>query len=61
MGKLVDEHQMSFLKGMQILDVAMLANDLVESMVKQKTPGILYELDTEKAYDNVIWMSFLNF
>ena len=54
MGKLLDEHQMSFLKGMQILDVAMLANELVESMVKQKTPGILYELDTETAYDNVI-------
>jgi len=55
MGKLVYEHQMAFLKGRQILDAAMLANELVDSRVKQKIPGILCKLDIEKAYDHVNW------
>lgn len=36
MGKLVNEHQMAFLKGRQIMDTALLANELVDSRVKQK-------------------------
>jgi len=54
-GKLVDEHQMAFLKGRQILDASLLANELVDSRVKQKQPGILCKLDIEKAYDHVNW------
>lgn len=40
MGKQVDEHQMAFLKGRQIMDAILLANELVDSMVGQKTPEI---------------------
>lgn len=50
-GKLVDEHQ----SGRQILDAALLANELVDSRTNQKKSGILYKLDTEKAYDHVNW------
>jgi len=55
MGKLVDEHQMAFLKGRQIMDASLLANELVDSRVKQKIPGILCKLDIEKAYNHVNW------
>jgi len=58
MGELVDEHQMAFLKGRQIMDAALLANELVDSRVKQKLVGVLCKLDIEKAYDHVNW-SFL--
>ncbi|WMV32615.1 hypothetical protein MTR67_026000 [Solanum verrucosum] len=58
MGELVDEHQMAFLKGRQIMDAALLDNELVDSKVKQKLVGVLCKLDIEKAYDHVNW-SFL--
>ena len=53
MGELVDEHQMTFLKGRQIMDATLLANELVDSRVKQKLVGVLCKLDIEKAYDHV--------
>lgn len=31
MGELVDEHQIAFLKGRQIMDAALLANELVDT------------------------------
>ena len=58
MGELVDEHQMTVLKGRQIMDATLLANELVDSRVKQKLVGVLCKLDKEKAYDHVNW-SFL--
>ncbi|WMV36832.1 hypothetical protein MTR67_030217 [Solanum verrucosum] len=58
MGELVDEHQMAFLKGRRIMDAALLANELVDSRVKQKLVGVLCKLVIEKAYDHVNW-SFL--
>lgn len=48
-GKLVDDHQMAFLKGRQILDATPLANELVDSRTKLKKPGILCKLDIKKA------------
>lgn len=33
-GVLVDEHQMAFLKGRQIIDLSILANELVDYRVK---------------------------
>lgn len=48
MGKLVDEHQMAFLKGRQIMDASLIANELVDSRVKQKIPRILCKLNIEK-------------
>ncbi|CAN4090148.1 unnamed protein product [Withania somnifera] len=57
-GSLVDEHQMAFLKGRQIMDAALLANDLVDARVRQNLPGVLCKLDSEETYDHVNW-SFL--
>ncbi|WMV45909.1 hypothetical protein MTR67_039294, partial [Solanum verrucosum] len=59
MGTLVDEHQMAFLKGRQIMDATLLANELVDSRVKQNVPGVLCKLDIEKAYDHVNWVFLL--
>lgn len=60
MGKLVDEHQMAFSKRRQIIDEALLVNELGDSRVKQKTLDILCKLDIQKAYDHVNWNFLLN-
>lgn len=53
--KLVDVHQMAFIKDRQIMDVVLVANEAVDSRMKQKKSGILCKLDIEKAYDHVNW------
>ncbi|OIT39647.1 putative acyl-activating enzyme 19 [Nicotiana attenuata] len=57
--KLVDRHQMAFIKGRQIMDATLVANECVDSRLKMKTPGILCKLDIEKAYDHVSWVFLL--
>lgn len=51
--KLVDSQQMSFIKGRQIMDAALVSNEVVDSRLNQKKLGILCKLDIEKAYDHV--------
>lgn len=43
--QLVDYQQMAFIKGRQIMDAVMVANEAVDSRLKQKKPGILCKLD----------------
>ena len=57
MGSLVNKAQNAFIGGRQILDASLIANDVVDSMVK-KEKGILCKLDIEKVYDHLNW-SFL--
>lgn len=40
-------------------DVALIANEIVDEMLKKKRRVVLCKLDMEKAYDNVNW-AFVN-
>lgn len=45
MQKLVDSQQMAFIKGTQIMDVILIANEAVDSRQKPKKPGIPCKLE----------------
>ncbi|RVW64332.1 putative ribonuclease H protein [Vitis vinifera] len=57
-GKVVSKAQGAFVEGRQILDAVLIANEAINSILKNNENGILCKLDIEKAYDNVDW-SFL--
>ena len=57
-GKVVSKAQGAFVKGKQILDAVLIANEAIDSVLKNNENGILCKLDIEKAYDSVDW-SFL--
>ena len=50
MNKLVNSAQNAFVEGRQILDASLIANEVIDSMLKKKEKGVLYKLDIEKAY-----------
>ena len=52
------ESQNAFVEGKQIMDAALIANEVVDSTLKDNVGGVLCKLDIEKAYDHVSW-SFL--
>lgn len=53
--KLVDSHQMAFLKGGRIIDATLVANECVDTRMKERNPRALCKLDIRKAYDHVNW------
>lgn len=55
--KLVNNHQMAFIKGRQNMDVALLANECIDARMKNGIPGIMCKLDIKKTYDHVNWNS----
>lgn len=57
--KLVSENQNAFLKGRQIADASLLANECIDYYWKRKLPGVVFKLDLEKAYDHVNWPCLL--
>ena len=52
---LVNKAQIAFIEGRQILDASLIANEIIDSMIKEKEKGILCKLDIEKAYDQISW------
>lgn len=55
MCKLADTQQMAFIKGRQIMNAILIANECVDARMKSKNRGILCKLDIEKTYDHQNW------
>ncbi|RVX11178.1 Transposon TX1 uncharacterized 149 kDa protein [Vitis vinifera] len=53
-GKVVSIAQNAFVKGRQILDASLIANEVIDSCRRGKK-GFVCKLDIEKAYDSINW------
>jgi len=66
-GNVVSDSQSAFIKGRQILDGILIANELVDDAKVKKKDLLMFKVDFEKAYDSVDWsyidevMSKMNF
>ena len=47
--------QGAFIKGRQILDLVLVANEVMEENRSKKKEGVVFKIDFEKAYDHVDW------
>lgn len=60
MHTLISKTQSAFIKGRQILDGVLIANEIVDEAKRYKKKGVMFKVDFEKAYDSVSW-SYLQF
>ncbi|GMJ14282.1 hypothetical protein HRI_005097400 [Hibiscus trionum] len=51
----ISENQFAFCPGKQILDCALISNEVFDVMKKGGRPGIVFKADFRKAYDTVDW------
>ena len=56
-GKVVSKAQGAFVEGRQILDAVLIANEAIDSVLKNNESGILCKLDIKKAYE--MWTGLL--
>jgi Reverse transcriptase (RNA-dependent DNA polymerase) len=57
--RLIGLNQHIFLKGRNIMDNVIAANEIFHSVKNIKEPGFLLKLDFEKIFDNVDWAYIL--
>lgn len=53
--EIIDGNQYAFIKGRQIVDSILIANECVEDYRRRKQKGVVLKLDLEKAYDKTDW------
>ena len=53
MHKLINKAQNAFVEGRQIMDASLLANEVIDTMLKRKENGVLCKLDIEMEYDQI--------
>ncbi|GKV27047.1 hypothetical protein SLEP1_g36255 [Rubroshorea leprosula] len=53
--KVIEEQQMVFIGGRQLMDSVVIANEVIDEAKRKKTKSILFKVDFEKAYDKVSW------
>lgn len=53
LGKVIGESQHAFLDGRQIMDIVLVANEVVDELVSNKREGIMCKLFMKKAYDHI--------
>ena len=58
LGDIISENQSASVAGRQILDVALIANEVVDDMRKWSKQCRVFKLDFEKAYDSISWSFF---
>ena len=55
MVRIISQSQSGFVEGRQILDAVLIANEVVDSILRRKECGLVCKLDIEKVYDSIIW------
>ncbi|GKV14959.1 hypothetical protein SLEP1_g25757 [Rubroshorea leprosula] len=55
MHKIIGEQQMSFIKGRQLVDGVVIANEVIDEAKKKRKKSFVFKVDFEKAYDKVCW------
>ena len=59
-GNVVSSTQNAFVEGRQILDAALITNEVIDFLLKRNESVVLCKLDIEKTYDHLNW-NFLLF